>query len=272
LIVALIGCGFIGGTVAKFIEEKMGGNLKIAAVYDDVREYAERLSSTLPSGPRVASFPEEMFSDPTVNLVIEAASQVAVKLHVPKALAAGKSVLIMSVGALADDEFFREIESIAHQKQVRIYVPSGAIAGLDWIKAASQVGLDQVIITVRKRPEALEGSPFVVKNKIGLSAIREPTLIFEGPANEASSSFPANVNVAIALSLAGIGATRTRVRVIADPTVTRNVHEILAEGPPGRISIRVENEPSPANPRTSWVAALSANEKLKQMTSSISIG
>lgn len=270
--VALVGCGFIGASLAKAIEKEMTEHMKLATIHDEIRGKAASLAKDLRAKPSVAENVDSIIGDDEIELVIEAASQTAAKTIVPKALTAGKHVMVMSVGALADDAFRREVESIAKRQNAKLYIPSGAIGGLDWIKAASSVGLDKVTITTRKPPKALEGAPYVVRNRIDLNAIDRPTQIYEGPAADAASSFPENVNVAVALSLAGIGVHKTLVRVIADPVIQRNIHEISAEGAAGKITIRVENSPAPTNPKTSWVAALSAIQKLKSMAQSLSLG
>jgi len=270
--VGLIGCGFIGESLAKAIDNDLKDCIELVAIYDEVRDRAVSLSQKLAAEPRIVESFEGVVSDAAIELIIEAASQAAARALIPKAMAARKHVMVMSVGALADEEFYEEIVKMASRMKVKVYIPSGAVGGLDWIKAASIAGLDSVIITSRKPPKALEGAPYVVKNKIDLGAIRNPTEIYEGPASDAASSFPANVNVAVALSLAGMGSHRTRVRVIADPTVKQNIHEISAQGAAGKITIKVENLPSPTNPRTSWVAALSAIQKLREIAEAVSLG
>jgi aspartate dehydrogenase len=270
--VGLVGCGFIGANVAKLIDEELKDSIELRFVYDEIKDKAEKLSHGLGTAPAVAYNPDILISDRAIGLIIEAASQDAVRSYVPKALRSGKNVLIMSVGALADTRLYDEIVSIAREKGLRVFIPSGAIGGLDWIKAAAQVGLEKVMITVRKPPAGLEGSPYVIKNRIDLRSIREPTQIYEGPASDAASAFPANVNVAVSLALAGMGMEKTLVRVVADPTSKRNVHEITAEGAAGKITVRVENLPAPTNPKTSWVAALSAAQKVKGLVEPISLG
>jgi aspartate dehydrogenase len=270
--VGLIGCGFIGESIAKAIDRELESSVELVVIYDEIRERAVSLSRKLLVKPRIAGNFEEVISDPGVQLIIEAASQSAARTIAPKALASGKQVMIMSVGALADDKFREEIKNMASQMHVKVHIPSGAIGGLDWIKAASAAGLDQVTITSRKPPKALEGAPYVIKNKIDLTEIKCPTQIYEGPASDAAFSFPANVNVAVALSLAGVGSNRTLVRVIADPTVRQNIHEISAEGAAGKLTVRVENTPAPDNPKTSWIAALSAIQKLREISSAVSLG
>ncbi len=250
----------------------MQGQMELVAIYDEIEAKMTSLMSTIDHRVHVCGSVDDIIRDPEIQLVVEAASQKAAKYLIPKALAAGKDVMVMSVGVFSDSNFYQEIKELSSRMRAKIYIPSGAIGGLDWIKAASSAGLTQVTITTRKPPAALEGSPHVVKNKIDLAAIRSPTQIYEGPATDAAASFPANVNVAVALSLAGIGPEKTRVRVIADPTIERNIHEIIAEGQAGSIELKVENLPAPTNPKTSWVAALSAIRKLKEIVEFVSVG
>jgi len=270
-IVGLLGCGFIGGSIAKFIDENLKDAMELRSVYDEIRDRAEQLSKNLRTAPKVADTSDVIISDRKISLLIEAATQDAVRANVPKALRSGKNVLIMSVGALTDRKLYSEVTSIAREKGLRVFIPSGAIGGLDWIKAATQAGLDRVMITVRKPPAGLDASPYVIKNKIDVYSPKEPTQIYEGNASDAASAFPANVNVAVALALAGIGMEKTIVRVVVDPTSKQNVHEIMAQGAAGKITVRVENLPAPTNPKTSWVAALSAAQKLKGIVEPISL-
>lgn len=207
-----------------------------------------------------------------VDLVVESASQKAVRLMVPQALEAGRDVMVLSVGALADEELREKLFRLAKQNDCKLYFPSGAVAGIDGINSASAAEISSVTLTTRKPPMGLAGAPHVEAMGIKLETIEKETLLFEGPASEAVKAFPANVNVAATISLAGIGFERTKVRVIADPTLSRNVHEITVEGEFGKLTTRVENLPSPENPKTSYLAALSAISTLKKILSPVQIG
>jgi aspartate dehydrogenase len=118
----------------------------------------------------------------------------------------------------------------------------------------------------------LKGAPGIEVSGVDLDAVSEPTVVYEGPVLEACRLFPANVNVSAALSLAGIGPSKTTTRVYADPTVTRNTHEVVVEGEFGRFSMKIENVPSPTNPRTGVLSALSALATLKKLTSHLQVG
>lgn len=180
--------------------------------------------------------------------------------------------MILSIGALADVRFLHELLDLAKNQRVRIIVPSGAIGGLDAIKSANVGNLTEVVIRNIKPPAALEGAPFIVRNKIDLKSITCPTQIYEGFAEEAAREFPKNLNVAVALSLAGIGPEKTRVIVIVDPGETRNIHEIIAKGDFGEAFFKVSGLPSPDNPKTSYLASLSAIATLQNLFNPFQVG
>ncbi len=147
-----------------------------------------------------------------------------------------------------------------------IYLPSGAIAGLDGIKSIKGE-LESLSITTTKHPRSLKGAKFFENSDINLDAITSPTSIFEGTAKEAVSLFPANINVAALLSLSGIGSEKTSVKIVADPNTDKNTHHIEASGKFGKMTFTIENFPDANNPKTSRLAILSAIETLRKYCS-----
>ena len=173
----------------------------------------------------------------------------------------------MSVGALVHGSFFSDLAAKAKKNGCQIYIPSGAIGGIDALKAANLYGLEEVTLTTRKPPRSLgkiEG--------VDLDHLIKPQVIYEGRATEAVVKFPQNVNVAATISLAGVGPDKTRVRVVVDPTVDQNIHEIQARGAFGSFEIRLANNPSPQNPKTSFLACLSLLSLLKKIQAEVQIG
>jgi len=272
IIAGLIGCGSIGSVIAKAIDDGEVGDITLESIYDIVREHAERLASTLSRRPEIAEDADELLEDEKIQLVIEAASQDAVRQYAIKALSKGKNLMVMSTGALVDNEFFKEISRIAKERGRKVYVPSGAIVGLDNIKAAALRPIEEVVLITRKPPQSFEGAPLIRKKRIDLSKLDRPILLFEGSAREAVKLFPKNVNVSASLSLAGIGPDRTKVRIIADPQAKNITHEIHVKGEFGQIITRTLNKPFPENPKTSYIAALSAIATLQKICGSIIIG
>lgn len=268
--VGLIGCGAIGSVLAKAIDKGQAGDTRLVIVYDRRVERAKFLSKELKRKPKIAESFEELVACKGVELVVEAASQEAVRAYAIQVLNAGKDLMVMSVGALVDSKLASEIRRVAKERGRRVYIPSGAIAGLDGVKASILSRVERVTLTTRKHPKSLEENPYF-KERFG-GKVERQTLIYEGPAVEACKLFPANVNVAAALGLAGVGVEKTMVRIIADPSLDRNVHEIEVVGEFGELKVCVRNVPSADNPKTSYLAALSAIATLKKITEPLTVG
>jgi aspartate dehydrogenase len=181
-------------------------------------------------------------------------------------------MLIMSVGVFSDTIFLNDVKKLAIKKNCKVYLPSGAICGLDGVKSASVEGIESVEITSIKNPRSLEGQPHLIENNINIDGLTAPKIVFEGNAKDAVKGFPKSVNVAVGLSLAGIGVEKTRVTVIADPNATRTKHEIKVVGDFGELHTSVNNLLHPSNPRTSYLAALSGIRTLRKITEPIQIG
>ena len=256
--VGLLGVGAIGQILATALDAEPSRAV-LVAIADQDRGRAERLAAQLKTRPPVVGIDELVRRS---DFIIEAASQAALPEIVPRALRAQKDLMVMSVGGLLEnEEWFAEAE----RQGCRIHVPSGAIAGLDGLRAAAMGRLSLVILTSRKPVAALRGAKYVTERRIDLDRLKDETVLFEGPPEDACHAFPATSNVAASLRLAAGKSVEIRVRVIAVPGGTENVHEIQAVGDFGRFRIVLENVPSPSNPRTSRLAALSALATLEEI-------
>jgi aspartate dehydrogenase len=151
-------------------------------------------------------------------------------------------------------------------------VPTGALLGLDAVRATAEGNIASAKIVTRKPPAGLIGAPLLVERNLSVDGLTEPLLVFAGNARQAIAGFPANVNVAVALSLAGIGPDRTQVEIWADPGVTRNVHTILVKSDSSDLTMTIENIPSEENPRTGRITALSALAALRRLTAPLVVG
>jgi aspartate dehydrogenase len=266
--VGLIGCGTIGSELALAIDNGMVQKAELVLLYDKVENMATELQSKLRNtATRTFSNFSKLISSiafTDADIIVEAASQDAVRKFAKTILELGKDLIIMSVGALVERDVLNELLDLASQKQVHIYVPTGAIAGIDAIRSVRHL-LHSVTITTTKSPKALAGAPFFETARFKVESISRKRLIYEGSAGDAVKKFPANVNVAAALSLAGLGIDATKVKIIADPSISINQHEITAKGKFGEINIVVRNMPSPNNPKTSYLAILSAIECIRSI-------
>ena len=260
--IGLIGCGAIG----KFLLEKIN-NEKLLPDYQICSVFDERDSSRLKLKSLSETYAFTIFQDLNqflqsgVDLVVECANIKTVN-DLAVRIVEQKDLLLISIGALANSSLFNELQSVSKLNGTKIYLPSGAIGGLDVIKNAHIMGgLNSVSLVSRKPLTAFSNEES-----------NEETVLFEGSAEKAIQKYPQNANVAIVLSLAGIGVERTSVKIIADPAVNKNIHEIHAEGVFGEVDITVQNNPSEGNAKTSYLTALSILSALKSLNEQIAIG
>lgn len=265
--VGLVGCGTIGSQLARVLQRDYRYAARLTALHDSDRRRAETLRRLLPSRPPIVSSLADLIR--RSDLILEAASPEAARQLLPRALRAHRSLFIMSVGGLLQDQAWRRL---ARRSRGRVYIPSGALAGLDGVKALAVGKIRRVALTTRKPPRALASSPYVVRRGWRLSALRRPRVLFEGSPRRAVEAFPQNTNVAAALTLA-VGRARPtpRIRVVADPALRANIHELEIEGDCGRICTRIESRPS-ANPKTSELAVRSAVATLHRIFDTVLIG
>ena len=258
--IGLLGCGAIGTEIALAIDS---GKIpaKITHVFDFSKDASKKLVSKLKNKPEITENVGLLAAAP-LDLIVEAASQDALRDNALTILQNKKDLMIMSVGALLDESIFDIILDGCQDFKKSVYLPSGAILGLDGIRAAKDE-LELVTLVTTKNPKALKGAKFFETSDIDIDKITKPTTLYDGIAKEAVRLFPANINVAALLSLAGLGSEKTKVRIVADPNTNKNTHEILAQGKFGKFSIKVENVPSESNPKTSRLAVLSAIECLR---------
>jgi len=257
--IALIGCGAIGTAIAKSIND---GTVpaELVVVMDKVVGAAESLAAMLDTKPKIANSLEELIKSDAL-LVVEAASQEAVREYAERTLDSGKDLVVMSVGALLDKELKRRVTDVARRRHARVYIPSGAIGGIDAIGALRLVGIDEVALTVKKNLESMSG--YLNNHGIDPRSVTKPRTLYEGDAETAVRLFPENVNVAACLALAS--GSDVKVRVVVDPSLKRNVHEIEVFSRPSNLKMRFENLPHPNNPKTSYLAALSVSRLLQRI-------
>ncbi|MFC1624583.1 aspartate dehydrogenase [Candidatus Omnitrophota bacterium] len=256
--IGIIGCGTIGRAVIEFIQKKLKNKARIVALCDIDSKKVNGLSRKIKPRPIICDI-ESLIKKS--DLIIEAAG-VNVSERVARcAVLHKKDVLIMSTGGLLKKaaNLFKK----ARAKGCNIYIPSGAICGLDGLVSASAGKIKRVTLTTRKPPRGLRGASYFKTKDI--KNIKKETIIYDGNAEDAIRYFPKNINVAATLSLSGIGAKRTSVRIITAPEYKKNIHEVEVEGEFGRLFARTENTPSRENPKTSQLAIFSALSKLKEV-------
>lgn len=203
------------------------------------------------------------------DTVAECAGHRAVRDYGASILASGCDFIVISIGALADDGLRTELGAAARSAGSQLVLPAGAVGGIDALAAAKLSGLEDVIYTGRKPPKAWKGTP--AEQLLALDDLAEEATFFAGSARDAAQTYPLNANVAAALAIAGIGLDATKVRLVADPAITRNVHEFSVRSGCGDFSVRLEGRPSQSNPKTSQLAGYSMARELINRVSAVAI-
>jgi aspartate dehydrogenase len=263
---AIAGLGAIGRTIARRIAEGAIPGVRLVAVAARDQERARKAIAGF--GASAIVLPLATLAE-MAEVIVECVPAKHFLEVAEPAIAAGRIFMPLSVGALIDH---MALVDRARARGARILVPTGALLGLDAVRAAAEGSIREVTILTRKPPASLAGAPLIAARGIALEELREPLRVFAGSARQAIAGFPANVNVAVALALAGIGPDRTRVEVWADPTVRRNTHTVRVTSDAADLTMTIENLPSQENPRTGRITALSAPAALRRLTATLVVG
>ncbi|MCX8093888.1 MAG: aspartate dehydrogenase [Candidatus Goldbacteria bacterium] len=264
--IGIIGCGNIGTEIARAVD-KGDINVEISGCYDISKQKYEQMLKKLKNIK-----PEFMQLEDVIkncDLAIECATKDAVRNIFETAIKYYRDIIFLSAGGVLDCQ---DLIEEAKNKMINMYIPSGAVVGIDGLDAAKYLGIKQVTLITRKPPEAFKGNKYLQQKNIDPDKINVETVVFDGTAKEAVDDFPANINVAATLSIAGIGPEKTKVKIIIDPFIKTNIHEIIVEGDFGRFRTITENLPSPENPKTSYLTSLSTIVLIKKIVEPIHIG
>lgn len=263
--VGIAGLGAVGLPVARYLD---GTDLplELAAVSASSRESAEAKIKGLKHKPVIC--PVEEIGE-HCDIVLECLPPAHFRPMAEAVLRAGKTLMVLSATQLL---LHWDLVDIAKQSGGRIIIPTGALLGLDTVRAAACGNLQSVKMVTRKPPRGLAKAPFVKEQGIDLSDLKEPLRLYQGHVRDAAQKFPANVNVSVALALAGLGPDATDYEVWADPAVTRNIHSIEVVSDSVLLSMTIENFPTEENPATGKVTPLSAIAALKGLVETLKVG
>lgn len=262
--VAIAGLGAVGLRIAEALDRGLPGYELVAVSANDREKARERLAHLSRPVPIVAIEELEALAD----VVIECAPAALLPAIAEPFLRAGKTVVVLSSGAILANE---GLIDLARRHGGQIVVPTGALLGLDAVTAAAEGDIKSVRMITRKPVKGLVGAPYLVEHNIVIDGITEPMRVFSGTPREAAIGFPANLNVAVALALAGIGPDRTVLEIWADPALTRNTHTIEVDSDSASFSMSIENVPT-ENPKTGRITALSVISYLRKMNAPLRVG
>jgi aspartate dehydrogenase len=264
--VAVAGLGAIGMEVARALDAGAIPRLQLAAVAVRDQAKAERRLAAFKTPPKILPLAE---LPAHADVVVECMPAAVFRTIAEATVAAGRVFVPLSVGQLLAN---MDLVDLALRTGARIVVPTGALVGLDAVRAAAEGTVYSVQIVTRKPPLSLKGAPLLAARGISLHDLKAPLQVFAGSAREAIAGFPANVNVAVALSLAGIGPDRTKVEIWADPGVTRNTHTIDVRAEVSDFTLNIAGVPSEENPATGKLTPLSAIATLRRLTAPLVVG
>lgn len=265
LTVGIGGLGAIGMQVAKALDEGIEG-LELCAVSARDRSKARERMAGFAKPPAIVDLGE---LTALADIVVECIPAAHFREIALPAVEHGRIFIPLSVGQLLIHD---DLLALAKTSGARILPPTGALLGLDAVRAAGEGRIDEVRMITRKPPNGLAGAPYLLANNIDVLALREPTCIFAGSAREGAKGFPANVNVAAALSLAGVGPDATKLEIWAEPQSDRNRHTIKVEADSARFEMTIENVPSEENPRTGKITCLSTIAALRGLVATLKAG
>jgi len=263
--VGIAGFGTIGAGVGRRLVSGMEG-LELTAVTSGGAEKARLALEAMGSKAPVVS-PHDLAQ--MCDIIIECAPTAAFMDIATPAMEAGRQMITVSAAALIEH---MHIVDVARAHGGRIIMATGALLGLDAVRAAAQSEIYSVTMITRKPPKSLKGAPHLEVLGIDVMALTSPMLLFDGSARDGARGFPANVNVAAALALAGIGPDRTKLQIWADPSLERNTHTIKVEADSARFELMIENVPSVEKPGTGRITALSMIAALDGLVSPLRVG
>jgi aspartate dehydrogenase len=262
----IAGLGAIGKAVARVVDAGAVPGLRLVAASARDLARARNAIEAFRSPPQLVDF---VALAQAADIVVECLPSQHFAAVAGPAIERGRLFVPLSVGALIDH---MPLVERARETGARILVPTGALLGLDAVRAAAEGNITSVKIVTRKPPAGLAGAPLLLARGIELAGLTEPLKVFEGSAREAIAGFPANVNVAVALSLAGVGPDATRAEIWADPGIARNTHTIVVKSDSADLTMTIENIPSEENPRTGKITALSVLAALRRLIAPLVVG
>lgn len=267
--IGIVGCGAIGSSLARIVAKEFKNKAVLSGLFDIDINKSRCLSYKICRSGRLAARTLNQLIG-KCDMVVESASAKSSWNIAQTVLKRGRNIMIMSVGGIL--EHTDSLSRLASKCNAKVYIPSGAISGVDALKAAKVGSIKKVTLTTYKNPRSFKGVNYVERMGIDLNKIKKDKILFSGRALQAVKFFPQNINVAAVLSIAGIGQAKTVVRIVASPKTKNNIHEIEIESSAGKVYTRTENIVHPDNPKTSYLAVLAAAATLKQILDPIKIG
>ena len=210
----IAGCGRLAGIVSEAVVKGLLPEYELVGVYSRTVAKAERIAGRMAEAGKscaVCTTADELLALKP-DILVETASPAALREFAVPALKNGTSIVTLSIGALADDAFYREVCETAKENGTRIYIASGATGGFDVLRTAALMGKATARFYNEKGPDALKGTPVYEE-----ALQKEQKVVFTGNAVEAIRLFPTKVNVTVAASRASVGPEAMQVTIQSTP-------------------------------------------------------
>lgn len=255
----IVGCGRLADIVADAAINGLLPDYELIGVHSRTTAKMERIVKKMQQHGKpcaaCATLEELLALKP--DYLVEAASPTAMKALALPTLKNGTSIVTLSIGALADEFFYKEVADAARANGTRVYIVSGATGGFDVLRTAALMGNASAKFFNEKGPNALKGTA-VYEDALQT----EQRTVFTGNAVEAIRQFPTKVNVAVAASLASVGPQNMRVSVQSTPKFTGDTQRVEIENEQVRAVVDVYS-------KTSDIAGWSVVSTLQNITSPI---
>ncbi len=230
--VGLIGFGAIGRQVYRRIVAEPALGLDVAFVHNR----SEGALDEVPAALRLRDIAELPSFAP--DLVIEMAHPTYTQRWGERILDLA-DYLPLSVSALADDALRANLLATAGRAGTTLAIPHGALMGLDSLREWRHAWED-VTITFLKHPANIDFGA----SGVDATTIAADTVLYDGPARGIAALYPRNVNTMITCALATVGLDRCRARLVAVPTLTCAVAEVVARGRDGSLLTMRKDQPA----------------------------
>lgn len=219
----ILGSGYLAEVIANAWKDGFLEDYELVGIMGRNRETADSLAERMRC--RSCATVEELL-ELKPDYVAEAAGVSLIKEHAAQILSSGSSLIVLSIGAFASEEFYSQIRETAAASGARVYLASGAVGGFDVLRTVSLMGQVKAGITTKKGPGSLRNTPLFTES---LMTDAGESHVFEGNAKEAIRLLPTKVNVAVASSLATAGPDNTSVNIYSVPGMVGDDHCIIAE-------------------------------------------
>lgn len=258
---AIVGCGKLANIVAEALINGLLDDYQLVGTYSRTFEKAENIAKNIQNlnlgyDCKPCHSLEEIF-DLKPDYIVETASPTSLKEIAIPALKNGSSIVTLSIGAFADEEFYELVKKTAAENGTRVHLASGAIGGFDVLRTVSLMEESEVTFTTKKGPNSLKNTSVYLEN-----LQTEESEVFSGNASEAIALFPTRVNVAVAAALASTGPEKVKVSINSIPDFVGDDHRIEIKSEQIHAIIDVYS-------KTAQIAGWSVVNTLRNITSPI---